>query len=59
MAIGAVNNTQISDSMLFKTKIRFVINGDVKKEIINVENNKIVREVPPHFTSQILTNLYG
>ncbi len=59
MAVGAINNTQISDSILFKTKIRFVINGDVKKQIINVENNKIVREVPPHLTSQILTKLYG
>ncbi len=59
MAIGAINNVNYINSIIFKTKIRFIVNGDIKKQVVNIENNKVIREVPSHYTSQILIKLYG
>ena len=59
MAIGTINNVNYFNSIIFKTRVRFVVNGDVKKQVVNVENNKVIREVPPDYSSQLLTKLYG
>ena len=59
MAIRAINNANYINSTIFKTRIRFIVNGDIKKQVVNTENNKVIREVPTHYTSQLLTKLYG
>jgi len=59
MAVGSINNVNYINSIIFKTRIRFVVNGDIKKQVVNIENNKVIREVPSHYTSQLLTKLYG
>ena len=59
MTISSINNAIYLNSLIFKTKIRFVVDDEIKKQIINIENNKIIREVPPNYTSQLITKLYG
>jgi len=59
MAISSINNAIYLNSLIFKTKIKFVVDDEIKKQIINIENNKIIREVPPNYTSQLITKLYG
>ena len=59
MSIGLANNMNIHNPLLYKTKIKFVINDDIKKQVVNVDTNEVIREVPPKLTSQILKNLYG
>ena len=59
MTISSINNAIYLNSLIFKSKIRFVVDDEIKKQIINIENNKIIREVPPNYTSQIITKLYG
>ncbi len=59
MSIGEINNVKIIDPLIFKTKLKFIVDDQVNKQIVNIENNKVVREVPPKYTSQILRKLYG
>ena len=59
MAIGSINNNQYLDPLLFKTTIKFVVDEKINKQVVNIENNEVIREVPPNLTSQILTKLYG
>ena len=59
MAVGSINNIHQINAILFKTKVQFVVNDKVKTQVVNVENNKVIREVPPNLTSQILQKLYG
>ena len=59
MTIGLANNMSIHNPLLHKTKIKFVINDDIKKQVVNVDTNEVIREVPHELTSQILKNLYG
>jgi len=59
MSVGVINSAKIIDPMIFKNKLKFVVDEKVNKQIVNAENNEFVRDVPPKQTSQILRKLYG
>ena len=38
MAIGSLNNYNNFDPLVFKSKIKLVVNDEVKKQVVNVES---------------------
>ena len=59
MAINSTNNSSQINALLFKSKVQFVVNDKVKARVVDIESNKVIREVPQSHTSQILNRLYG
>lgn len=43
---------------IFKSRLRFVIQDTVRAQIVNTENDRIIREVPPSNTNKLRINLY-
>ena len=59
MSVNSINSNHQINALLFKSKIQFVVNDKVKARVVDIESNKVIREVPPSHTSQILNRIYG
>ena len=57
MAIGEVGQ-QNYRFPIFKSRIRFVIQDTVWAQIVDTENDKVIREVPPGNANKLRINLY-
>ena len=57
MAIGEVGQ-QNYHFPIFKARLRFVIQDTVRAQIIDTENDRVIREVPPSNANKLRINLY-
>ena len=59
MSINSTNSINNDNPLIYKTIIKFIINDEIEKQVVKVDTNEVIREIPSKFTSQILKNLYG
>ena len=52
---------QINDSFpgLRQTHIRFDVKDKIRAQVVDSERNKVIREIPNEYTSNILMSLYA
>lgn len=60
MAVSNINhNTPLNLKYPLQRKVRLIVGEDVKAQVVNTTNEKVVREIPNETTSQILLKLYA
>jgi len=52
---------QINDSYtnVRNTRLRYVVKDKVKVQVIDTAKNKVIREIPQQYSSNILKNVYA
>ncbi len=52
---------QLSNSFpnLTNTHIRFVVQDNLRTEVVNSENNEVIREIPRKLSSNIYLSIYA
>ncbi len=52
---------QLSNSFpnITKTHVRFVVNDTVKTQVINTQNDKVIREIPRSLSPNVYMSIYA
>jgi len=57
--IGKMGHIRFNSQYPKQVKVRYIVKDDVKLQVVNTSNNKVVREVPRKLTSRVIhNNLY-
>ncbi len=52
---------QLSNSFpnLTNTRVRFVVQGKLKTEVINSDSNEVIREIPRRLSANVYLSIYA
>ncbi len=52
---------QLSNSFpnFTNTRVRFVVQGKLKTEVINLDSNEVIQEIPRRFSANVYLSIYA
>lgn len=59
MSTDSVGQSSNSFPNISKTYVRFIVKDQVRTQVVNSDNNKIIREIPRKLSSNIYLSLYA